>query len=55
MRLLLAPVVLILDLWAIISVLGSQASGLAKLLWILGIISFPVIGFLAWLFLGPKT
>lgn len=54
MRLILAPVVFLLDLWAIISVLGSRASGLAKLLWVLGIIVFPIMGFLAWLFFGPK-
>jgi hypothetical protein len=54
MRLILAPVVFLLDLWAILSVLGSRASGPAKLIWILGIIIFPVIGFLAWLLFGPR-
>ncbi|MBI4410844.1 MAG: PLDc N-terminal domain-containing protein [Gemmatimonadetes bacterium] len=54
MRLLLGILVLVLDAWAILSILGSRASALAKLLWILAIVVFPVVGFLAWLLLGPR-
>jgi hypothetical protein len=46
--------VLIADIYAIIKTLQSGASTGAKLLWILGIVIFPVIGFLVWLIAGPK-
>ncbi|TYC51339.1 PLDc_N domain-containing protein [Rhodobacterales bacterium] len=47
-------IVLILDIYAIIQVLGSGTSTAAKLLWILGIIIFPIVGFIVWLLAGPK-
>ncbi len=46
--------VLIADIYAVIKTLQSGASTGAKLLWILGIVIFPVIGFLVWLIAGPK-
>lgn len=55
MEFLLGILILVLDVWAIISILGSGTSGGAKLLWILGIIIFPVVGFLVWYFAGPKS
>jgi len=54
MRTLLALIVLVLDFLAIFSVLSSRSSGWSKLLWTAGIIIFPVAGFLAWLFFGPR-
>lgn len=47
--------VLIADVWAIVSVTQSGASTGNKVLWIVIIIVLPVIGFLLWLFLGPKS
>lgn len=41
--------ILILDVYAIIKVLGSGASTGAKILWVLGILVFPVVGFIVWL------
>jgi len=55
MRILFALGVFVLDLWAITAVLGSRASGLSKLIWTLGIVLFPVIGFVAWLLFGPRA
>lgn len=54
MEFLLGIVILALDIWAIFSVWSSGASGGAKILWTLGIIILPVIGFLVWFFAGPK-
>jgi len=51
---ILGLVILILNIYAIVKVLGSSASGGAKILWILGIIIFPVAGFIVWLLAGPK-
>ncbi|POF28416.1 PLD nuclease N-terminal domain-containing protein [Roseibium marinum] len=51
---ILGLVILVLDIYAIIKIVGSGASTLAKLLWILGIIVFPVVGFIVWLLAGPK-
>ncbi|AQS47443.1 MULTISPECIES: PLDc N-terminal domain-containing protein [Thioclava] len=47
-------IVLILDIWAIVSIFGSGASTGKKVLWILLIIILPVIGFIIWLIAGPK-
>ncbi|EPX83109.1 Phospholipase D-nuclease [Rubellimicrobium thermophilum DSM 16684] len=48
-------VILILDLWAIISVVGSNASTGAKVGWVLAIVILPILGFLAWLAAGPRS
>lgn len=47
-------VILILDIIAILSVWSSAASTLSKLLWTALILILPVIGLIAWFFLGPK-
>lgn len=47
-------IVLILDVYAIIKTLGSGASTGAKVLWTLGILIFPIVGFIVWLIAGPK-
>jgi succinate dehydrogenase/fumarate reductase cytochrome b subunit len=46
---------LLADLWAIVSTLQSGASTQAKVLWIALILVLPLLGFLAWLVLGPKS
>lgn len=51
---LLGLIVLVLCVWAIISVVQSGASTGAKVLWVVFIIVLPVIGFIVWLFIGPK-
>lgn len=47
--------VLIADIWAIVSVSQSGATTGRKVLWIVIIIVLPVLGFLLWLLLGPKS
>ena len=46
--------VLIADVYAIYKVLTSSASAAAKIVWTLIILLLPVLGFIAWFFLGPK-
>ncbi|MFW5681186.1 MAG: PLD nuclease N-terminal domain-containing protein [Pseudomonadota bacterium] len=55
LELLFGLVVLVLDIWAIINVVRSTASTLEKALWVVGILVLPVIGFIAWLLLGPRA
>ena len=51
---LLSLIWLIIVIWAIVKVAKSGASTLAKVIWILVLIFFPLIGFIAWLVFGPK-
>jgi hypothetical protein len=55
MEIILGIIVLILDIWALVSVLGSGASTGSKVLWILLILILPVIGFIIWFFAGPRS
>ncbi|HEC75194.1 MAG TPA: hypothetical protein ENI26_12615 [Methylophaga aminisulfidivorans] len=45
---------LVILIWAIIQVANSSAGGGAKILWILLILLFPLVGFILWFLLGPK-
>ena len=47
--------VLIADVWAIVSVLQSTAETGTKVLWVVIIVVLPVVGFVLWLLLGPKA
>jgi len=48
-------IVLILDIWAIVSVVGSPASTGKKVLWVLLILLLPILGFIIWLIAGPRS
>ena len=48
-------IVLALDIWAIISVVGSSASTGRKVLWILLVLILPIVGFVIWLIIGPRS
>ena len=50
----LGLVILILDIVAIMKVVGSGASSEKKLVWTLLILFLPVIGLIAWWLAGPK-
>ena len=54
MKFILGILILALDIWAVVNVLKSTSGGGAKALWLLGIIFFPVAGFIVWLLAGPK-
>ncbi|CAN7546533.1 Phospholipase_D-nuclease N-terminal [Pseudomonas peli] len=51
---LLGLVILALDIWAILSVIKSNAETGIKVLWILLIVLLPVIGLIIWALLGPR-
>ncbi|MEO4042652.1 PLD nuclease N-terminal domain-containing protein [Hoeflea sp. CAU 1731] len=55
MEYLFGILIFILDIYAIIKVVQSGAATGAKVLWILGIIFFPIVGFIVWLIAGPKA
>jgi Phospholipase_D-nuclease N-terminal len=48
-------ILLALDIWAIVSVIGSNRGTGTKVLWVLAILLMPLIGFIAWLFFGPRA
>jgi hypothetical protein len=52
---ILGLLVLIANIWAIVQILSSAASTGAKVLWTLLILLLPVVGFVIWLFAGPKS
>lgn len=45
---------LIAVVWAGVSILQSQAGTGTKVIWIVIVLVFPVLGFIAWLLAGPK-
>ena len=48
-------IILVLDVWALVSTIGSTASTGAKVLWCLLVLLLPLIGFLIWLVAGPRS
>ena len=48
-------IVLIADVWAVINIAQSSASNEKKALWIVLVVVLPVVGFILWYFLGPKS
>ena len=44
-----------LTIYAMIHVLGSRSSTLTKALWAVGLLVFPLVGFVAWLVAGPRS
>ena len=47
--------ILIADIWALINVVQARAEVGAKVLWSVLIVLLPIIGFLIWLFAGPRA
>ncbi|QJF53335.1 PLDc N-terminal domain-containing protein [Roseobacter ponti] len=48
-------ILLVLNIWAIVSVIGSRASTGGKVIWVLLIIVLPLVGFIIWFFAGPRA
>lgn len=44
-----------LAIWAIVSIIGSNASTGKKVLWCLLVLVLPLLGFILWFFLGPRS
>ncbi|KGM50397.1 PLDc N-terminal domain-containing protein [Pseudooceanicola atlanticus] len=47
--------ILALDIWAIVSIIGSAASTGKKVLWVLLVLILPILGFIIWLIGGPRS
>jgi succinate dehydrogenase/fumarate reductase cytochrome b subunit len=47
--------VLIADIWAIVNIIQSGADTARKVLWTVLVVLLPVVGFILWYFLGPKS
>ena len=47
--------VLIADVWAIVNIVQSGAETGTKVLWVVLVVVLPVLGFVLWWFLGPRT
>jgi hypothetical protein len=48
-------IVLVADVWALINIFQSSADTGKKVLWTVIVIVLPVLGFILWYFMGPKT
>ncbi|WP_284164731.1 PLDc N-terminal domain-containing protein [Frigidibacter sp. SD6-1] len=48
-------ILLVLDIWALVSIVSSSASTGSKLLWALLVVVLPLVGFLIWLVAGPSS
>ena len=51
---LLGLLLLIANVYAIVKTVQSNATTGAKVAWIVGILIFPLLGFVIWLFFGPR-
>ena len=52
---ILGLLILIADVWAIVSIAQSGASTGKKVLWIVLVLLLPVLGVILWFLLGPRT
>jgi succinate dehydrogenase/fumarate reductase cytochrome b subunit len=52
---LLGVLILIADVWAIVSIVQSSADTGTKVLWVVLVVLLPLLGFILWYFLGPRT
>jgi hypothetical protein len=52
---LLGLIHLILVVWAVVSITQSNTSTGGKVVWIVFILIFPLLGFIIWLLFGPRS
>lgn len=52
---LLGLLILVGDIWAIVSILQSTVSSEKKLIWIIAVVLLPLLGLILWFFLGPRN
>jgi Phospholipase_D-nuclease N-terminal len=50
----LGLIILIFDVWAIVSIFQSGASTGTKVIWTVVVLVLPVLGFILWFLFGPK-
>lgn len=51
---LIGLLILIADVWAIVSIAQSSAATGKKVLWIVVVLVLPVLGLILWFLLGPR-
>jgi hypothetical protein len=51
---LIGLLILIADIWAIVSIVQSSVSTGKKVLWIVLVLLLPVVGLIIWFLLGPR-
>jgi hypothetical protein len=47
--------ILVGDIWAIVTIFQSSASNEKKLIWIVAVALLPLLGLILWYFLGPGS
>ena len=52
---LIGLIIFALDVWAIASVINSNAERSSKIIWVIVIAILPVVGLIAWWLMGPKA
>jgi len=52
---ILGIISLILFIYATLKIVGSGASTTEKVIWIVAIFFFPILGFIVWLIFGPSS
>jgi succinate dehydrogenase/fumarate reductase cytochrome b subunit len=48
-------VLLVLDVWAIVSIVNAPVATGRKVIWIILVVILPLLGFLIWLVAGPRS
>ncbi len=48
-------ILLVLNIWAIVSIIGSGQSIGSKVVWTLLVLILPLIGFIIWFLAGPRA
>ena len=51
---IIGVLILVADVWAIVNTVQSDATTGRKILWIVLIVIFPLVGPIVWYLLGPK-
>jgi hypothetical protein len=52
---ILGLIILVADIWAIVSTFQSPATTGKKVFWVVLVLVLPVIGFIFWLLAGPRS
>ena len=55
MKSIFGIIVFIADVYALYHIITSDTTTGKKILWSLGVLIFPVIGFIVWYFAGPRN
>ncbi|MEN8658634.1 PLDc N-terminal domain-containing protein [Marivita sp.] len=48
-------ILLVLNVWAFVSIIGSKNSTGSKVIWCLLVLILPLLGFIIWLIAGPRS